>query len=116
MTFFSDRSIKQKLTLIMTVTSAIALLLSSALLGTYDVISFREQMADDLVTLAEGVGSNSAAALSFDLPQSGEEILLHSLRAQPRIAAAAIFDATGRAFAQYAREHESAGGLTNIPH
>ena len=112
MSFFSDRSIKQKLTLIMTVTSAIALLLSSTLFGAYDVVSFRRQMADDLVTLAEGVGANSAAALSFDLPQSGEEILFHSLQAQQRIAAAAIFDATGRTFARYAREKPSAGELT----
>ena len=112
MSFFRDRSIKQKLTLIMTVTSAIALLLSSALLGTYDVVSSRRQMADDVVTLAEGIGANSAAALSFDLPQSGEDILLYSMRAQPRIAAAAIFDASGRPFARYWRDTQSAGDLS----
>src|SRR5262245_59957361 len=112
MAFFRDRSIKQKLTLIMMVTSAIALLLSITVLAAYDVVSFRQQMAGDLVTLAEGVGANSAAALSFDLPQSGEEILLHSLRAQPRIVAAALFDAKGRVFARYAREKGSAGSLT----
>src|SRR5262245_16351863 len=111
MSFFRDRSIKQKLTLIMVVTSAIALLLSSTLLATYDVLSFRQRMADDLVTLAEGVAANSAAALSFDLPQSGEEILLQSFRAQPRIVAAAIFDARGRVFADYARKNESATDL-----
>ena len=112
MSFFRDRSIKQKLTLIMMVTSAIALLLSISVLAVYDVISFRQQMAGDLVTLAEGVGANSAAALSFDLPQSGEEILLHSLRAQPRIVAAALFDAKGRVFARYARENRPSAALT----
>jgi len=111
MSFFRDRSIKQKLTLIMMVTSAIALLLSITALATYDVISFRQQMAGDLASLAEGVGANIAAALSFDAPQSGEDYLRKTLKAQPRVVAAAIFDSKGQVFARYTREHGRASPL-----
>jgi signal transduction histidine kinase len=114
MPFFSDRSIKQKLTLITMVTSTIALVLSITALATYDIISFRQQMAGDLATLAEGVGANSVAALSFDLPQSGDEILLQSLRAQPRVVAAAIFDTKGQVFAKYARDENASAVLFRL--
>jgi signal transduction histidine kinase len=114
MSFFRDRSIKQKLTLITMVTSTIALLLSITALATYDVITFRQQMAGDLVTLAEGVGANSAAALSFDLPTQSGEILIQSLRAQPRVVAAAIFDAKGRVFARYARGNNNRTDLSPL--
>ena len=111
MKVFQDRSIQQKLTLITIVTSGLALLLASVAVASYDIISFRRQMTDDLQTLAKGVALNSTAALSFDLPQSGREILRSSLQVQPRIAAGAIFDGAGGVFADYTRAERAGPGL-----
>jgi signal transduction histidine kinase len=105
MRFFQDRSIQQKLTLITMVTSGVALLLARVAVASYDVITFRRQMTGDLQTLAAGVGLNVDAALEFDTREDAEEVL-RSLQVQPRIAAAAIFDVSGRPFARYARAEQ----------
>jgi signal transduction histidine kinase/CheY-like chemotaxis protein len=101
---FQQFSIKQKLTTILVVTSSTALLLAGAALAAYDLVTFRQKMVQDLSILAESIGINSAAALSFAVPGSAEEIL-RALRAQPRIVSATIFDANGRVFARYNRQN-----------
>jgi len=58
-------SIKRKLTLITMCTSSIALVLSSASFLIYDLISFRRLLSQDLITQAEIIGNNSAAAMAF---------------------------------------------------
>jgi len=108
MHFMADLSIKQKLFAIILVTTSMALLLAALAFGSYDVITFREKLSSDLVTLAETIGINSSAALSFDVPGSGEEIL-QSLRAQTHIMSAAILEADDLVFAEFARSGASAG-------
>ena len=49
-------SIRRKLTLIVLVTSGVAVILASAIFLAYDYVAFREQMMRDLETTAEGVG------------------------------------------------------------
>jgi len=102
MTPFRDRSIQQKLTAILMITSSAALLLATLAFAAYDVYMFRRQMVEDLSGLAETIGINSAAALSFDVAGSGEEIL-SSLRAQPHIVGAVLLKPDGRALARYVR-------------
>ncbi|MET0213688.1 MAG: response regulator [Vicinamibacterales bacterium] len=95
-------SIKSKLILITMVTSALALLLASAGFVAYDLVRFRVQMSEDLMTQAEVIGLNSSAALAFQDAKTGAEIL-SALNARDGIVAAALFTPNGEQFTQYRR-------------
>ena len=66
---------------------------------------FRQSLVRDLETLAEILGSNSTAALSFGDQNAAEE-LLAALRVKPHIKTAVIFSAEGKRFADYRRAGE----------
>ena len=62
-----DLSIKRKLMLITMLTSGVAVVLSSAGFLIYDLTSFRHSLSQDLMTQAEIIGYNSAAAMAIVL-------------------------------------------------
>lgn len=101
-----DLPIRQKLVLIVVLSTGGALVLASAGLIVSDLIRFRDEMERDLANLAEIIAMNSTAALSFDDAEAATETL-SSLRASPSIDAAAIYDETGELFARYPREREA---------
>ncbi len=96
-----DSSIKQKLTLIIMAASTVALLLAAAGFVSYELFTFRQKMIRDLSTLADIIGSQSTAALSFDNKEDAEDDL-DSLQANQRIVAACIYKGNA-VFAQYPR-------------
>jgi signal transduction histidine kinase/FixJ family two-component response regulator len=95
-------SVKRKLTLITMLTSTVALLLCSASLLIYDLISFRQLLAQDLATQAEIIGYNSAAAMAFK-DEMAATATLSALQAKDDIVAAALYGPDGKIFAQYMR-------------
>ncbi|MDA2937282.1 response regulator [Acidobacteria bacterium AH-259-A15] len=99
---FRDLPIKHKLTLIIMLTSTTVLLLACAALATYELITFRRSMARDLTTLAQIIGANSTAALTFDDRSAGEEILAALLN-EEHIVFACIYRRDGSVFARYLR-------------
>src|SRR5712691_12299588 len=99
---FRDFSIRRKLTLIIMVTSSVALLLACAAFVSYDLYTVRQAKVHDLTTLAKIIGSNSTAALAFGDSNSAKEIL-GALSANQHIAAACIYTRDGQAFAKYLR-------------
>jgi signal transduction histidine kinase/DNA-binding response OmpR family regulator len=104
---FRSLSIRRKLTIIVLGTSAAALLFACVSFIAYDHFAFSDRMVRDLEVVADGVGVMSNAALSFDLPESGRDIL-SALRVYPHIAEACLFDANGKLFARYVRAGELA--------
>ncbi|MCZ6872573.1 MAG: response regulator [bacterium] len=100
---FRDVPIKRKLTLIIMLTSSVSLLLAGAGYVTYDLITFRRAMVRDLSTLAEIIGTNSRAALTFDDQSSAEETLA-SLSAERQIVSACLYMTDGTVFAKYRRD------------
>ena len=98
-----DLSIKRKLMLITMLTSALALLLASAGFVAYDLLAFRRQMSEDLMTQAEVIGSNSTAALAFRDANTAREILA-ALKAREGIVAAALYTPDGQLFTYYRRD------------
>ena len=102
MKFLQKTSIKRKQTLIVMLTSGVALLLACAAFAAYEVTTFRTEMVQNLSTLAEIIGNNSAAALDFSDPKAAKETL-SALRAQPNIKAGCIYTAQGQVFAVYDR-------------
>src|SRR5712691_8641718 len=99
---FRNLSIRRKLTLIIMLTSSVALLLACAAFVSYDLYAFRQAKVHDLTTLADIIGSNSTAALSFNDASSAREIL-GALSAKKHIVAACIYTRNGQVFAKYLR-------------
>ena len=115
---FGTLSIRTKLTALLALTGAVGALLSCAAFVVNDVGAIRSSMVWHLSALADVVGANSAAPLIFDDRAASAEALA-SVRLEPMIDGACIFDAQGKPFATYgagaqqaqswvARHHEGA--------
>jgi signal transduction histidine kinase/ActR/RegA family two-component response regulator len=99
-------SIRRKLMLITMLTSTAALVLSSVSFLIYDLISFRRQLSQDLMTQAEIIGFNSGAAMAFK-DESAATATLSALTAKDDIVAAALYSPDGKIFAHYFRPNKS---------
>src|SRR5258708_5606303 len=115
MTAFQNISIKFKLPLLFMLFTAFILLAAGAGLLVFDLRLFRQDLVRNLSALAEIIGDNSTAALSFDSKENAQAILA-SLRNEPKIVAARLYQrdpAQGsfKEFASYVR----AGSTSEIP-
>jgi methyl-accepting chemotaxis protein len=97
-----DLSIKRKVVLVTLVTSLVVVLLTCAALITYEVVTFRQGMARDMTVLADILGRNSTAALTFDSPEAADKTL-SALVAEPHIIAAGLYGKDKKRFASYTR-------------
>jgi signal transduction histidine kinase/ActR/RegA family two-component response regulator len=102
MRFLRDAPIKQKLTLIIMLTTSLALLLASTAFIIAEVLSFRYSMARNLSAMADIVGANSAAALVFKDQLAAKETL-EALSAVKAIVSAGVYAKDGTLFAKYLR-------------
>jgi PAS domain S-box-containing protein len=98
--FRNNTSIRRKLIVMILLTSAAVLFLSSVALITYDFFSFRQAIARNVATLGQVIAANSAAALAFENKEDAREIL-HALKAERHIVAAGLYDARGALLATY---------------
>jgi signal transduction histidine kinase/CheY-like chemotaxis protein len=103
-------SITRKLTLLAMLTSGIAVVLSSASFLIYDLVTFRNLLTQDLMTEAEIVSYNSAAALAFH-DQASANVQLSALTAKPDLVTAVLYDTEGVVVARYLRTGEPAADL-----
>ncbi|HXJ39059.1 MAG TPA: response regulator [Bryobacteraceae bacterium] len=103
---YRNLTIKGKLRLIIMATAGVALMMACAALLTYDQLAFRDSMRSDIGVLAEIVGSNSTAALSFSDSNDAAAILA-GLKANRSITRAYFYSATGAPFAEYERSVNS---------
>ena len=101
---YKDYSINTKLTLLVLLAGSVTLLLPSIAFVANDVYMIRSSMVKQMSALADVLGANSTAALSFDDPHTATE-LLTSLQKQPAVEFACIYDASGQVFATYQRFH-----------
>ncbi len=86
--------------LITMLTSSAALVLSSASFLIYDLISFRHLLTLDLMTQAQIIGYNSAAAMAFR-DEAAATATLSALTAKEDIVAAVLYSPDGTIFAHY---------------
>ncbi|HET8746896.1 MAG TPA: ATP-binding protein, partial [Ramlibacter sp.] len=94
------RSIQAKLSLILLATVGVALAIAAAALLLFEARNDWRGTREALVSQADVVGLASEAALAFQDPAVGAQTL-RALQAQPSMAAAALYDATGKLFASY---------------
>jgi signal transduction histidine kinase/CheY-like chemotaxis protein len=99
---FRAASIQRKLTLVILCTSVLGLSLACMAFEIYERASFRKGMTSELAALADTLGANSAAALTFN-DQASARQTLGALRAEESIVAACLYDKNGARFAEYRR-------------
>jgi PAS domain S-box-containing protein len=92
--------IRRKLMLIMLVVSLVVMLLMRGVFFIYEFIAFRQAIVRELTTLEAVIEPNCTAALAHDNRAAAEEILA-TLQADSHVTAAALYDETGRLFAQH---------------
>jgi signal transduction histidine kinase/ActR/RegA family two-component response regulator len=102
MGFAQDLPLRHKLTLLVTLTSGLVLFLACLVLVAYDLRRAYQELRTDLESLAQVIGSNSTAAVTFDDPRAANEIL-GALSVRTQIVSARLYDAEGRPFATYRR-------------
>jgi two-component sensor histidine kinase len=100
-----DVSIKRKLIFIVMASSSIVAILACSLFIIYDRHSFKAQTVNDLEVLADVIGINCTAAISFDDRNDAQETL-RALNAEHQILTARVYSSDGLPFADYIREGE----------
>jgi signal transduction histidine kinase/ActR/RegA family two-component response regulator len=95
-------SIRAKLIAIVMATTCLALVLAGISLTTFELLSYRDTTSRELATIAEIIGANSTAALTFNDPGAATEIL-GALASLPNIVEACLYDENDALFAHYGR-------------
>jgi diguanylate cyclase (GGDEF)-like protein len=103
MHIFSRSSLAHKMTLMALLASGLAVGTLAASFLVFDGMSSRAALHARLSTLADVVGQNSAATLSFNDAGAAVEVLA-ALRAEAPVVSACLYDAGGHLFAQYQRQ------------
>lgn len=114
MRILHNLSIERKLQAVVMLVVSAALILASGVFLAWDSVSFRANMRNDLATLAEIVGDNSTAALSFNDSKAASEIL-GALAAKRHVVSAAIYTAQGNVLASYVRPGATQAALPGHP-
>ena len=106
MKLFRTAAIQNKLTFVIVCTSIVGLSLACISFDLYERSSFRGAMTSELSALAETLGANTAAALTFADRKSAQDIL-GALRAEEHVIGARLYDSQGLLFAEYRRHGSS---------
>lgn len=104
-----DKSIRSKLIRLIIIVSTLSLFVGFTVLYTYEIVSYRRTIANQLRVQAEMLAENSAAALAFNDTNEAEN-LLRSLRTEPNILAAALYHSDSMLFVQM-----PLAGLDTVP-
>lgn len=103
MRILSSGNFSHKITMLVLLASSMALGTLTAAFLIFDSISSRALLQNRLSTMADVVGQNSTAALSFNDPAAANEVL-QALHSESPVVYACLFDPSGRLFAQYQRQ------------
>lgn len=93
-------SIQAKLMWVIFITSGVVMLFTMAAYFGYEVFSFRKTYLVQLSKTGQIIAANSTAALAFDSREDANEVL-SSLKADPHIVKAGLYDSQGNLFAHY---------------
>lgn len=105
---FRDWSIRHKLTFLFVAMACITTVIVSVSIGVFDLSGLKRSMAQELSTLADVLGQNSTAALTFQDADAARNVL-RALQAEPNVTAACIYTDDGKPFATYVRGRKSPG-------
>jgi methyl-accepting chemotaxis protein len=100
MALFRAASIKRKLTLLVMLTTTVALLVAAVQFILNDLRDYRRRSVNDLTLLARILGENCTSALEFEDKETAGKIL-SALQVKPNVLAAAVYSKDGKLFAPY---------------
>ena len=92
--------IKRKIMALTMLISLVVLVIAVGTFITYDLISFRASMVRHFTTLALVTADDTTAALAFRNEKDASETL-SSMRLEPQVVAAALYDSNGKLFVRY---------------
>lgn len=110
---FKDWPIQRKLTGMTLLSTGLALLLVLVAFVINDIVSFRGNIEARMASLADVIGTNSTAALTFRDQQAAVDTLA-ALGQEPHVVFAETFAADKTPFATYARPHR--GKSNGLPY
>ncbi len=99
---FRDLTIRRKLALLTLTSSVFAVILACVGFAIYERQRFHTDIANELATLADTLGANTAASLAFNDPKTARE-MLGALRTEHHVLGACLYDLHGQIFAEYRR-------------
>jgi signal transduction histidine kinase len=100
MPLFRAASIKRKLTLLVMLTTTVALLVAAVQFILNDLRDYRRRSVNDLDILAQILGENCTSPLEFEDKETAGKIL-SALQVKPNVLAAAVYSKDGKLFAPY---------------
>src|SRR3990170_3893934 len=100
--WFRRQSVARKLTTMVLTTSGLTLMVACTVFAIYDYATSRSRLVRDVTMLADIVGSNSTAALTFN-DAGAAEATLHAMALNAHILDARLFTRDGTRLAVYAR-------------
>jgi len=106
----SDVPIRRKLTIVMMLTSLVALVLTAGAFTAYEFVSFRKNSLQSAQTIAQITAAQTSAAVDFDDERTAHDILA-KLHAEPAILQAAVYDRSGKLLAH----HPADSPASNFP-
>ncbi len=101
---FRDVPLRRKLLALVMAICSVVILVASLVFMVGEAISYKQGFQDDLAILAEVVGRNTEAAVTFGDRKAAEEALA-ALNGHPHIVAAFVFGENDQPFAEYFRSN-----------
>ena len=102
-TWYPQLSLAKKLTAIGVITSTVSLLVAATILMAFDLSNARHRLVRDTAMLADVVGTNSTAAITFANSKGASEIV-GGVVVNDDIISTAIWDRDGRLLARFDRK------------
>jgi two-component system, sensor histidine kinase and response regulator len=99
---FRERSIRQKLVVLITATSALAVFGAGVAALAFQLRAFQLNRISRLSLAADVIAANSSAPLAFNDKDAAAE-MLSALQADPSVESACLYDRKGAPFARYVR-------------
>ncbi len=112
--WFLRQSVRRKLTTTVLTTSAVTLIAACTVFLVYDYVTLRSRLVRDVTMLADIVGSNSTAAMTFKDAAAATDIL-RATSINEHILSACLFTADGTMLATYLRPGVRATTLSLAP-
>ncbi len=101
--WLQGKTIKRKLMMIIMIACSVALLLACAAILVFEHAVTRQTLKHNTQVMANVIGANSSAALSFKDQNAAKETL-SALRAEPYVLSACLYTHDGQVFATYSRD------------
>lgn len=107
MTLLADIPVQRKLRMAMLLTSTLALLVASGVFLAVQYLGYRRDFRQTVTNLARITAENSTAAVAFKDAVAAQQTL-ETLRADPQVIAAVLYDLEGRPVAKYQEDYAPA--------